>query len=96
MFKAIARCAFVVGVSALFGCASTQPEVDGQPWNQEDEKAFSAEFEMFTAGDLNGTDDPVRHPLFTPRHFSNGGLNVHEYRASSGRRLAEPEPSAGE
>jgi beta-lactamase superfamily II metal-dependent hydrolase len=32
----------------------------------------AGEFEMFTAGDLNGTDDPVRHSLFTPRHFSNG------------------------
>ena len=32
----------------------------------------AGEFEMFTAGDLNGTDDPVRHSLYTPRHFSNG------------------------
>lgn len=32
----------------------------------------AGEFEMFTAGDLNGTENPVQNPFFTRRSFSNG------------------------
>jgi beta-lactamase superfamily II metal-dependent hydrolase len=32
----------------------------------------AGEFEMFTGGDLNGTDDPNARPLFVPRSFGNG------------------------
>jgi beta-lactamase superfamily II metal-dependent hydrolase len=32
----------------------------------------AGDFEMFTAGDLNGTDDPQKHPLFVHRTFGGG------------------------
>jgi Metallo-beta-lactamase superfamily len=49
----------------------------------------AGDFEMFTAGDLNGTDDPVRHPLFVERSFGGTFTNIEHHLVnqwqSSGR-----------
>jgi hypothetical protein len=56
----------------------------------------AGEFEMFTAGDLNGTDDPVRHPFSTPRHFSNGDstfTNIEHHLVSGWQSQSPPRES---
>jgi hypothetical protein len=49
----------------------------------------AGEFEMFTAGDMNGTDDPVAHPLFVERDFGGTFTNIEHHLVdqwrSSGR-----------
>jgi beta-lactamase superfamily II metal-dependent hydrolase len=42
----------------------------------------AGEFELFTGGDLNGTDDPVAHPLYVSRDFGEVYTNVEHHLVS--------------
>ncbi len=47
------------------------------------------EFEMFTGGDLNGTDDPVAHPLYVLRDWGQVFTNI-EHHLVDGWESASP------
>lgn len=64
------------GASALANVESRGVNFMTSPANENDLsialQVSAGEFELFTAGDLTGTDNPSTHPLYTPRSFSNG------------------------
>ncbi|MFL6290475.1 MAG: ComEC/Rec2 family competence protein [Thermoanaerobaculia bacterium] len=64
------------GASALENVESRGVDYSEAPANENDLsialQISAGEFELFTGGDLTGTDDPARRPLYVPRSFSGG------------------------
>ncbi len=63
------------GPSAFERAAGAGVDYSAAPGNENDLsialEISAGEFELFTGGDLNGTDDPVRRPLFVRRNFGS-------------------------
>lgn len=63
------------GASAFDRAIAAGVDYSQTPGNENDLsialEISAGDFELFTAGDLNGTDDPVRHPLFVVRDFDD-------------------------
>lgn len=81
------------GPSAFERAVDAGVDYSAAPGNENDLsialEISAGEFELFTGGDLNGTDDPVRRPLFIRRNFGETYTNV-EHRVADSWRSAVP------
>jgi hypothetical protein len=81
------------GESAFDRVASAGVDYSVTPGNENDLsialEISAGDFELFTAGDLNGTDDPIGNPLYVRRPWGEVYTNIEhhlaDYWESSGR-----------
>lgn len=68
------------GTSAFVKAVENRADYSGYPGNENDLsialRITAGEFELFTAGDLNGTDDPERRPYYVKREFGETYTNI--------------------
>jgi len=71
------------GQSAFDSAIAAGIDYSSTPGNENDLsialEISAGEFEMFTAGDLNGTDDPQRRPLYVSRRWGEIYTNIEHH-----------------